>query len=161
MIGAGCVLVLAASAQAQLYKCTNATGKVSGYVSSPAECAGSGYQKVPTYEPSAKDESSAKTPAAAPSAPPPKTPQQAGAAPQKRAQYRTALDKKRGTILLYELNSEHKMLAAMNQAIAETTPDNNSYLSVLQLQRREHTLNIIALQRELKKLGIDAGNSGN
>ena len=64
-----------------------------------------------------------------------------------------ALDKKRAEILLYELHSEAKMTHTLDKAIAKTSPDNDSRLTVLQKKRAEHARNVIAIQQELSRLG--------
>lgn len=145
----GGILALAAAdaARAQLFACKGEDGR-SRYVSSAEQC-DSAYKKLPSSyrekkpaKPAKKSPANTSGSAAAP-----------GRLPNVSPRKQTALDKKRGEILLYELRSEENIYGALETLIAAA--DNDSRRQRLLKRRGEHARNIAAIRRELARLGYD------
>lgn len=133
-----------------LYACKGADGQTR-YVSAPEQCQ-TGYRKLPTYD---KKSNSGKT----------STPPRSGSSglapapsgtrlPPVSSRTQSALDQKRGAVLLYELRSERRVKDALDKLIAETDITDDR-LSVVKKQLGEHERNIAAIRRELARLGYN------
>ncbi len=147
-IGGMLALAAADGARAQLFVCKGEDGR-SRYVSSADQC-GSAYKKLPSFDgktggkkPAKKSSASAPNSAAAP-----------GRLPKVSSRTQSALDKKRGEILLYELRSETNIRDKFSALIADATDDSRRQL--LLKRRGEHARNIAAIRRELARLGYAA-----
>ena len=144
VIGIG--LFFMAFSQAQVYACKNKQGKTTGWVTSAEECAGD--YKISIQAPKPKPKPSAK-PAAKSSAGKYKV------SPKKQR----SIDKARANILFYELDSEKRMIIAIEDALSgDEKPE---IVTALKKQKDEHKQNIIAIQQELARLGVDASYSRN
>ena len=66
-------------------------------------------------------------------------------------------DKKRGEILLYELQQEQKFFRHYKNLLASASGDNRELLT---RRAHRHRQNILALRQELARLGLNAGNTG-
>ncbi|MBE8158620.1 MAG: DUF4124 domain-containing protein [Betaproteobacteria bacterium] len=147
----GAVLLLAAGAQAQLYSCKGDDGRIR-FVSARAQCAG---DIINNYSPAkTKKTKAAKAAKSGKKRGPGKF---AKISPQKQR----TLDKARGDVLLYELESEKKIKTLLDKLIGKTPPEETRRLAVLHKRRKEHALNITAIRQELARLGGYASYSGN
>ena len=150
IIFGGTVLLLATGAQAQLYSCVE-NGRTR-YVSAPEQCGGKARNLSPQKK-KAKPKKSGKSSGASSRAP--------GKFPKISAQKQKTMDKVRSKVLLYELESEEKNKAVVEGMLDKTPPEEIQRLDILQKKRKEHALNITAIQQELARLGIYASHSGN
>ena len=78
-------------------------------------------------------------------------------APRAASKEQRLRDKKRGRILLYELQEERKFYNHYKSALASA---NGGDRDVLSRRAHRHRQNILALRQELARLGLNAGNTG-
>ena len=78
-------------------------------------------------------------------------------APRAASKEQRLRDKKRGRILLYELQEEKKFYDLYKNALAGANGDNRELLT---RRAHRHRQNILALRQELARLGLNAGNTG-
>ena len=147
-IGGAFALAAAGGARAQVLTCQNDAGETR-FISS-SRCP-AGFEKtgsvgaVKKPKPAKKSSAAKPTSAASPGRLPPVSP---------RTQ--SELDKKRGAILEYELQSEEKIHGALDALIADIGEGERRTL--LLKRRGEHARNIAAIRRELERLGYDANS---
>ncbi len=132
----GASLTISPHAIAQLYSCKGDDGKTR-YVSDPESCVNSRTvlqgQKKAKKSSKSKASSSNKSP---------------GRLPRVSTKKQSALDKKRVQVLMYEYKSELNAYRQLDNAIAETAPNEERLVDILEKERDEHRRNIIAIRQD-------------